>query len=77
MDLPRAGTRRVPIEPDSTGSDDSDGYMSADYASVASTIPNYIYQNGRRYHSTSADKYVRLPVYTYASYYLLSGKDGR
>ncbi|KAI1970852.1 hypothetical protein LOZ51_006310 [Ophidiomyces ophidiicola] len=47
------------IEPDSVGSDENDDdTILTDYASIASTIPNYIYQNGRRYHSHQSDQYL-------------------
>lgn len=32
--------------------------LATDYASIASTIPNYVYENGRRYHSYHSDQYV-------------------
>ncbi|KAI1906597.1 hypothetical protein LOZ12_006244 [Ophidiomyces ophidiicola] len=47
------------IEPDSVGSDENDDdTILTDYASIASTIPNYVYQNGRRYHSHQSDQYL-------------------
>ncbi|KAK2747892.1 hypothetical protein FQN55_004769 [Onygenales sp. PD_40] len=38
--------------------DEADSADYTDYESIASTIPNYIYQNGRRYHSYHAEKYL-------------------
>ena len=72
MDHHGVGSRQVLIEPDSTGSDDSDASLYTDFASIASTIPSYIYQNGRRYHCTSADKYVRILPLRLLSYSLSS-----
>ncbi|KAK2741587.1 hypothetical protein FQN57_005570 [Myotisia sp. PD_48] len=58
MTTPRAASAEFPIEPDSTGSEGSDSAtIDTDYASIASTIPNYVYQNGRRYHGFSAGNY--------------------
>jgi len=50
---------RSPIEPDSEAGIEGDDIYSlpTDYASVASTISNYVYQNGRRYHSYQSSKY--------------------
>ncbi|EFW16961.1 conserved hypothetical protein [Coccidioides posadasii str. Silveira] len=50
------------IEPDSSASGDTEHQtVESDYASIASTIPNYVYQNGRRYHSHRMDQYVCDP----------------
>ncbi|KJF60967.1 methyltransferase [Coccidioides immitis RS] len=47
------------IEPDSSASGDTEHQtVESDYASIASTIPNYVYQNGRRYHSHRMDQYL-------------------
>ncbi|WEW59054.1 hypothetical protein PRK78_004522 [Emydomyces testavorans] len=47
------------IEADSSGSDQTDSNtIATDFASIASTIPNYVYQNGRRYHSHHPDQYI-------------------
>ncbi|PGH21355.1 hypothetical protein AJ80_03272 [Polytolypa hystricis UAMH7299] len=39
------------------GSEETDS-LSDDFASIASTIPNYVYENGRRYHSYHSDQYL-------------------
>ena len=37
-----------------------DASLKSGLTSIASTIPDYVYENGRRYHSTSASNYVRF-----------------
>ncbi|KAL1959152.1 hypothetical protein VTO42DRAFT_2657 [Malbranchea cinnamomea] len=43
------------IEPDTCTSDDA-GSIGTDFASIASTLPDYVYENGRRYHARYSDK---------------------
>lgn len=53
-----AGDRLTKSPQLEAGSSETDS-LGADYASIASTIPNYIYENGRRYHCYHGDQYVR------------------
>ena len=45
------------IQPDSSTSED-DEPVCADFASIVSTLPDYIYQNGRRFHAHFSNKCV-------------------
>ncbi|PGH13640.1 hypothetical protein AJ79_03488 [Helicocarpus griseus UAMH5409] len=51
-------TTQSPKQLEAGSSDEADNAIYTDYDSIASTIPNYIYQNGRRYHSYHAEKYL-------------------
>ncbi|KAK2873334.1 hypothetical protein FQN49_002430 [Arthroderma sp. PD_2] len=47
----------LPIEPDSSSNSELNSSIATDFASIASTIPNYVYENGRRYHGYNTDQY--------------------
>lgn len=47
----------VPIEAESSSDYDTDS-LGSDLTSVASSVYNYVYENGRRYHSYRAGKYM-------------------
>lgn len=56
-------TPNTRIQSDSIASDDDD-FITTDFESIASTIPNFVYENGRRYHARYANRYVSLPTPT-------------
>lgn len=49
--------------------------VATDFASVVSTIPNFVYENGRRYQGYCVDQYVRYSHVNWLSIHDLPGLD--